>query len=191
MSTTLRAALAQVKPTADASADANIADVVGIKADTVAGTSLIALAKYIQKRGRQIVTRAADALPQTADEALFTVTGKVNIIQVIGTVTTICESAGNNTKLKFNPSVGSDTDICAVVDLNAAAVGTLYTITGTIANAGILSPNAALPKQASPLLIDTGDIEIDCAASRTGALKWTVVWEPVDADATVVATAIA
>lgn len=190
MSTTLRASLAQLKPSTDGANDANIADVIGIKADTVAGTSLTALAKFIKTRGRQITTRAADTLPQTTDLALFNVTGKINLIQIIGTVTTECHADANNIKIKCNPTVGADVDLCANVNLTSAAVGTTLTITGTLANAGILTATGVIPKQASPILLPAGDIEIECSASKTGAISWVLVWEPVDAAAAVAATAI-
>lgn len=191
MSTTLRAALTQLKPTADAALDAQLADVIGIKADTVAGTSLVALSKFIKTRGRQITTRATATLPQTANLGLFTVTGKINLIQIIGTFTVEHAGAANNTKLKFNPAgAGSDTDLCAVVETNGAAVGTTLTITGTLANAAVLSADIPVIKQATQILLPSGVIELDCNASRTGSISWVLVWEPVDADATVVAVAI-
>ena len=190
MSTTLRAALIQLKPTTDSALDAQLADVIGIKADTVAGTSLVALSKFIKTRGRQITTRATATLPQSGALGLFTVTGKINLIQIIGTFTVDHAALANNTKLKHNPSIGSTTDLCAVIETNAAAIGTTLTITGTLANAAVLSADIPVIKQATQILLPTGAIELDCNASRTGSIEWICIWEPVDAGATVVAVAI-
>jgi hypothetical protein len=31
------------------------------------------------------------------------------------------------------------------------------------------------------IILGPGDIELDCAASNAGSVKWTVTWEPLDA----------
>lgn len=138
------------------------------------------------RRLTQIAERATAALPQTADVALFRITGgKVRIRSIVGEVTTAIQNQANNTKLKFNPSgTGSDIDLCAVLDIANDAVGTLYSITGTLATAmksTTLWLVAPADDIAGPgLILAPGDIELDCAASNTGSVKWTVVWEPVD-----------
>lgn len=139
------------------------------------------------RRLTQITERATAALPQTADGALFRITGgKVRIRSIVGEVTTAIQNQANNTKLKFNPSgTGSDVDLCAVLDIANDAVGTHYTITGTLATAMKGTTNLWLTVPADDvaapgLVLGPGDIELDCAASNTGSVKWTVVWEPVD-----------
>lgn len=136
------------------------------------------------------VERPAEALPQTADKALFNITGgRVLITSIVGEVTTAIQNQLNNTKLKFNPTaVGADVDLCAVLDIANDAVGTLYTITGTFATAMqgatvlAVGSNAMLQK---PLLLSEGAIELDCAASNTGAVGWTVTYIPLDDGASV------
>lgn len=137
------------------------------------------------------VDRATDTLPQTTDEALFTITGgRVAILGIVGEVTTVIQTQANNTKLKFNPTAtGADTDLCAVLDITADAVGTLYSITGTPATAlqdGLLliTSNKFL---AAPLILSEGDIELDCAASNTGSVAWTLWYVPLDDGAVVTA----
>jgi hypothetical protein len=136
-------------------------------------------------RLRRIEERAAAALPQTTDVALFRIVGgKVRILAITGEVTTAIQNQANNTKLKFNPAgVGSDVDLCAVLSVANDAVGTLYTITGDFSDAMQESVWAAeTDKTMEPggVILGPGDIELDCAASNTGAVKWTVEWEPVD-----------
>lgn len=132
-------------------------------------------------------TRATGAMPQGAASALFTVTGKVKILNIIGEVTTILGATANALKLVANPTVGADVDMCATVEGNAAAVGSLFTITGTVANAMIKTVSACVPTQASPQIITAGTIDLNAAGSTTGSIKWTVVWEPVDQGAAVFA----
>lgn len=135
------------------------------------------------------VDRATAALPQTTDDALFTITGgRVVIKALVGEVTTVIQTQANNTKLKFNPTAtGADQDLCAVLDISADAVGELYTISGTVGDAmrsDLLIGNGVLQ---DPLVLSEGDIELDCAASNTGSVSWTLVYVPLDDGASVAA----
>lgn len=142
------------------------------------------------RRSPQITERATDTLPQTTDEALFRITGgKVQILNIVGEVTTAIQNQANNTKLKFNPSgAGSDVDLCAVLSVANDAVGTLYTITGDFSDAMAESVWAAetdKTMEAGGVILGPGDIELDCAASNTGYVKWTVNWQPIDSGANI------
>jgi hypothetical protein len=144
------------------------------------------------RRTPQITTRQTAALPQTADDALFRITGgKIRVLGIVGEVTTVIQNQANNTKLKINPSgVGADVDLCAVLDIANDAVGTLYTITGDFSDAmqdGLWSLETDKTMEAGGVILGPGDIELDCAASNTGAVKWTLNWEPVDEGANVAA----
>ena len=137
--------------------------------------------------GKYVTQTNVATLPQSADGALFTITGKVIIHQIVGEVTTVIQTQTNNTLLKINPTVGADVDLCSVLSITAKAVGSLFTITGTFANAMINTVSGAVPTQASPVLLTAGSLELECAASNTGAVKWTCVWEPVDPGSQVIA----
>lgn len=135
------------------------------------------------------VDRATDTLPQTGDEALFTVTGgRVVITSLVGEVTTVIQTQANNTKVKFNPdATGADQDLCAVLDISADAVGEMYSITGTVGDnmaSDLLIANGVLQ---DPLVLSEGDIELDCAASNTGSVGWTLTYIPLDDGAAVAA----
>lgn len=144
------------------------------------------------RRVPRITERATAAPPQTADGALFRITGgKIRVLGIYGEVTTAIGAVANATKLKLNPSgTGSDLDLCATLDITGDAVGTVYSITGTVATA-LKSANlwAVVPADdiAAPgLVLAPGDIELDCAGSSgTGSIKWTLLWVPVDAAANV------
>lgn len=140
-------------------------------------------------RGIHKVTERAAALPpQTADGSLFTITGYIRVIGIYGIVTTAIGAVANATKLKHNPSgVGADVDLCATLDINADAVGQVYTIVGVLATAmksttlWLAVPADSIP--APGLVLGPGILEIDCAGSSgTGAIKWILVWEPVSLD---------
>jgi hypothetical protein len=142
------------------------------------------------RRVPRIITRPTENLPQTTDKALFRITGgKVRILEIVGEVTTVMQADANNTKLKHNPSgVGADVDLCAVLDVNADAVGTLYSITGDFSDAmadGLWSLETDETMEKRGIILGPGDIELDCAASRTGQVKWTLNYELVDEGANI------
>ncbi|MEU0207352.1 MULTISPECIES: hypothetical protein [Streptomyces] len=137
------------------------------------------------------VQRATAALPQTTAGALFTITGgKVLITSLVGEVTTVIQTQADNTKLTFDPTdAGATQDLCAVLDITADAVGTLYSITGTPATAmqDALNflPSNKVPAQ--PIVLKPGSILLDCAASNTGSVKWDLTYIPLDNGAAVAA----
>lgn len=127
------------------------------------------------------VERAAALPPQTDLDDLFNVVGgRVLLKQIVGEVTTEIGNVANNTNLEFNPDDAVVGDLCAVLDIDSDAVGTLYGITGTAANA-MLDGTVIVAKQATELILKPGVIELHCAGSSlTGAIKWTVVYVPID-----------
>ena len=137
--------------------------------------------------GSHFENRATAALPATTAGALFTVTGRVKILAIIGVVTTVIQTQANDTKLIANPTVGADVDLCAANDISADAVGTVYSITGTLANAMVATTSGVGVAQAAALILEAGTIDLDCAATNTGAVKWKVIYEPVDPGASIIA----
>ena len=138
-----------------------------------------------------VVSRATATLPQTTSSSIFTITGgRILLIDIVGEVTTVIQTQLNNTKLVFNPDgAGTSTDLCAVTDITADAVGTLYSITGTPATAlqdalWCITSNKAL---ARPLILSEGAIELSCSASNTGSVAWDLLYVPLDTGAAVAA----
>lgn len=145
---------------------------------TIYNSSNSALAIRVQK--------VAATLPQGVAAAKFTVSGgKVLISDIVGEVTTIIQAGANNMKLIANPTVGADVDLCAVVDIAEDAVGTMYTITGTLADAMIATTSGAMASQAVPIIVAPGTIDLSCSASKTGAIKWTLYYIPLETGAKV------
>ena len=136
--------------------------------------------------GKQ-VRRSTSNLPQTAAGSLFTVAGRVVLTHIVGEVTKAIQTQANNTKLTANGTVGASVDMCAVLDITADVVGTLYHITGTLATALQATTSSCGVAQAAALLLAAGTIDLDCAASNTGQVKWTVRYIPLDVGATLVA----
>lgn len=137
------------------------------------------------------VERAAASLPQTAQTAYFTVTGRVLLTALVGEVTTVIQSQPNSTKLVANPTVGADVDLCSATDITADAAGTLYTITGDFSDAMVATTSGAVETSPTansvwPIVVAAGTIDLNCAASNTGATKWTLHYIPLDVGSGVV-----
>lgn len=134
------------------------------------------------------VERPTATLPQSAAAALFNVVGgRVAILGVIGEVTTVIQTQANNTKLVANPTVGTDVDLCAVLSITADEVGTLYGITGTFGDA-LVGVNAGAAIMCDrPVVVAAGSIDLNCAASNTGSVKWALFYVPLDDGAYVTA----
>lgn len=140
------------------------------------------------------VDRATATLPQSTDQAIFTVAGgRVLITSLIGQVTTVIGTGTTpDLKIKYNPTAtGTDFDLCTAVSISADAVGQAYYIAGNVATPGALLVGGAVgqanPVFAAPLALPAGDIEIDMDESVTGSVRWTLTYIPLDDGASVVA----
>lgn len=134
------------------------------------------------------IDRATAALPQTAASAIFTVTGgRVIVKLLLGEVTTIIQTQANNTKVKAVPTVGATVDLCAVKDITALEVGGKLVVNGTAATALTQANAGAIIAQTVPVVVAAGAIHLDCAASNTGSVKWSLWYVPFDDGAFVVA----
>lgn len=134
------------------------------------------------------IDRAAASLPQTTAAALFTISGgRVLATLILGQVTTIIQTQANATKLTSVPTTGSSVDICATKDITALEVGGLLVVNGTFATALTQANAGAIIAQTVPVILAAGSLKLDCAASNTGAIKWSLFYLPIDDGATVVA----
>lgn len=134
------------------------------------------------------VDRATAALPQTTAGTLFTVTGgRILLTSIVGEVTTIIQTQANATKLQSVPTTGTAVDLCATLDITADEVGCLYGITGTLATAMVGANAGATVIPTVALVVPIGAIKLNCAASNTGSVKWSITYVPLDNAATVAA----
>lgn len=127
------------------------------------------------------VDRSAANLPQSTQSALFNIRGgRVAITSIVGEVTTAIQNQANNTKLVSNPTTGTDVDLCAVLSVANKEAGTLFGITGIFSDALVGANAGATVGQQRPVILPIGTLDLSCAASNTGAVKWSVFYVPVD-----------
>jgi len=131
------------------------------------------------------VDRATAAM---TDASIFTITGgNILLTLLLGEVTTILENIANNTKLTATPTVGTAVDICANLDTANIEVGGFLYITGTLANALAKSNAGASALQVTPIVVAPGVIAIDVAAAKSGSVKWSLWYVPLETGAYVTA----
>lgn len=138
-----------------------------------------------------VVQKTAAALPATATGALFTVSGgRIIVTALVAEVTTIIQAQTCLAKFVATPTVGTAVDMCinTAADLTGLEVGAKITLPATvalktvIANAGsiLISPGRAD-------VVAVGTIGLATSATNTGALKYTLLYLPLDDGASVVA----
>lgn len=161
-------------------------EITGFAVDSLAETAFEADATRKLLLGNRTKRPTAN-LPQTAQAALFTVSGgEVLVTQVYGKVTTVIQTQADSIKLIANPTVGTDVDLCAALNISAKAVNTLLSITGVVADA-MIGAGLSQRGMSVPLIVPAGTIDLDATASNTGQIEWTIFWVPLTPDATVVA----
>lgn len=134
------------------------------------------------------VSRATANLPQSTQHALFTISnGRVLLCNILGQVTTAIQNQANNTKLVANPTVGTDVDLCATLSIANDEVGCLYGITGLFSDALVGANAGAGIAMHRPIVLAPGTLDLSCAASNTGQVKWDAWYIPLDTGATLVA----
>lgn len=135
------------------------------------------------------VSRAAANLPQTAQGAIFTVSGgRVLITSLVGTVTTAIQNQACTLAVTGNPTSGTDV-VWAVASASIASkeVGGTATLPGTfggqlvVQNAG----GASTPNYA--VVANPGTIDITTSASNTGQMSWEITYVPLDSGAAITA----
>jgi hypothetical protein len=128
------------------------------------------------------VSRAAANLPQTAAAGIAVVTGgRVAVLAIMGQVTTIIQAQANTTKLTMVPTTGASTDLCAVADINGLVVGNFLQPTGLPSDALVILGAARIPRE--QIVLPIGQLNLNCAASSTGQIKWDFWWLPLDVGA--------
>jgi hypothetical protein len=132
------------------------------------------------------VERAAQVIPATGNVTLFTVAGgRVVVTYLIGEVTTVMSATATNAKLTSVSTAigGAGTDICANTAVTSLAVGNEFSPTAI----GSAAQTGAVVTQNNEIVIPAGIIRLTTDATNTGAMRWTLLYLPLDDGATVTA----
>lgn len=127
---------------------------------------------------------------------IFTITGgPIEVISLVGEVTTVVSNNPCDMKLIMDPTAGADTDMCLVLDIDNFVVNTWIHLDGTIGNAAVEGvPGTALPLGVGmdiPLILPPGTIDMNLANSDpgTGAITWYMRYKPLKTGVAVVGLA--
>lgn len=194
---------------ADAATNALMRDVVGNKTDAAntsigATLSLVANLKGIlsivagldvtknSKLGLKVTKAASDVINGTADVALFTVSGGRVLLTHFEMELTAADIAAGvcNVNIQSDPTVGGDLDLCAILDVDGDTNGSLYSITGVLADAlqgGVPGGTVGMSRG---IIIPEGNIALTSSSdggSGGSQPKFEMWYIPLDTGATVVA----
>jgi hypothetical protein len=151
------------------------------------------------------IPRASATIPQTTSYAIFNVTGgKVLITSIVGEVTVVIGSTAVSFNLTYTPTGGSAADLCAATVCTSDAVGTIYSLTSTVAtdllNVQSVSYIGGTPVAASevpnvtfapilwrPIVVRPGAVNFKAGASTTGEVKWIMTYVELENGAAVAA----
>lgn len=175
----------------------SIAGIIGIPTDAdnaVASTTIVANGdgslyerlEYLQDMSEKCVIKSQTTI---ATANLFAVAGgPIEVQAIVGVVTNTIQTQADSIKLLVDPTApDTDTDLCAAVEINADAIGTVYTITGTFANAMIPTTAGVVATTATKFIVPIGMIELNGTASNTGTIVWYLTYKPLAPGVTVVA----
>lgn len=135
-----------------------------------------------------LVTRAASSLPQTATVTFFTVSGDVEILDLVITVETAIQAQADAIKWRHTPTGGSVGDVSGTFDVNGATAGTKITAHGPTDAGAVtqaMTASAAtggLGKTLGPgrsIRLQGGALGLDAAASNTGTISVRLRYRPL------------
>ena len=135
------------------------------------------------------VARPTLSLPQSTTEQIFRVHGgRILVKLLLGEVTTVIE--GTDPQLKVSVSKltaaaalsGTAYDIASTLDISSDEVGTMYVVEGD--GTAIISGNQVAGSveafSQGFVMAGPGQIYITTGASKTGAIKWDLWYQPLD-----------
>jgi hypothetical protein len=188
-------------PTADSTANNTMSDVIGNKADAAADgvpsstESLMAYVKQGVTAKEMCITKTLTTIMNGNNDLFVVAGGPVKIVEIVGYVTTEIQAKSCVINYNIDPTTpATDTAFAtsgAGLEINADAVGTLYTWNGVIANDltattnGVALGNAAY----SGLIVPVGSIELAAvvSTSATGAITFYMRYIPLSPSSVVTA----
>ncbi len=137
------------------------------------------------------VSSAAKTLPATTTSQIFRVYGgRVMVKALLGECTTVCSATATNLKVSSKKldnsaaAVGTAVDVCANAAVTSKEVGSFYFVEGDATAAIVTNAGAALPASGTGVWVaPQGEIYLTTDATNTGAFKWDIWYQPLDAGA--------
>jgi hypothetical protein len=170
--------------TSDYQASTDSLEAISNKVTVVDG--IVDSVTYYQPKTVVKTSAAADS------DDLFDVSGgAIMITNFVGIVTTVIGGSQTQLKIFLDADNTADKDFSTSVDINADAVGTMYTFSA--ANPAVLTPLLTGGTEGTgnpqyPWFCSAGTIEtVNADDAETGAITWYLTYYPLDAGVTVTA----
>jgi hypothetical protein len=114
--------------------------------------------------------------------ALFNVSGRVWLVDLIGIVTTVIQTAATLLHFDFDADVGGDAAMCIdSADLTATAVGTMLALPAAAGSALAVPAGGYLRLfPAVGWVLSSGAIDLHASAARSGVIKWSAFYFPLE-----------
>jgi hypothetical protein len=118
---------------------------------------------------------------------LFTVVGgRVLLLDLMGLVTTVIQTAATTIAINFLATFGGNAAMSvASADITADAVGTMYLMPAAAGGALTVPAGGAYLRLFPALgwVLSAGTISLTASAARTGGILWTAFYVPIDDEA--------
>lgn len=154
--------------------------------------------QWIQVTQANQSTGAGLALPATTTGQLFRVRGGAVMVKaLIGRVTTVIQTQADNLKVSSKQldnssvAVGTAVDIASNLDVTALEVGGFLFVEGD--GTAVVKANAGgsfIGANSGYWIAPQGEIYVTTSATNTGAIKWDIWYQPLDAGAFVEAAVL-
>lgn len=179
-------------PSADATTNVDVADVVGNKTDAaiyVPGTtkSVTAYLKGAANLQENVATTAAAVLANGA-ATIFTVAGgPIEVLELFSVCVTANDATATTLKYTADPTDGAATDVSAAsASLANAAAGTLVLCTGTFASVATVNANGTVAAGTTKFIVPAGIIQaITATGPSTGTWTHHLRYKPLAKGVTV------
>ncbi len=177
---------AAIDAAADPANDISMFAVIRRLYDLLVGTGTVTT--FDSRLGKKVTAAAADIL-DGVQNAVFTVaTGRILLLGLSAEVSVAAVDGGANaTNFIFNPTVGTDANLCATLDIDGDELGSLYSISGVKTAAMTGGSGGGAPTMSTPVILPEGTIDVKSAGDGGvgGALLGVEAWYiPLDTGAT-------
>jgi hypothetical protein len=151
-----------------------------IKTETDKIPAEIIKTSYIQSQVRKTCPKKTTTSLVTQN--LFAISGgAVEVIRLIGHITTTTQSNNNNTKIVFTATGRAAVDLCATNNMNNRSVGRVCNISKVKADAMTVSPDdgVVVITTTAQLILVPGIISLNCAGNTSGVIDWEIEYSPL------------
>lgn len=148
---------------------------------TTRGFNLRDLTQHGKPEIGRLSAATAQVLPATATATLFTVTGVIAVLGLVGVVTTVFSVTAVHPTLGVASGTNSSNNVAAAgTSLASTAVGSVLVMPTTLGGALPAGDTAAESiTSAQFFTVNNENINITTDATNTGAVTWILSWVPL------------